>query len=100
MKEEDSDKDNLLSYIDTQISKYISKLTKSTPQQEVVDMPIEYEPGSWKLYIEYMYDYTDSNLSKNDLEDICRNHGLPTEGVKADLVQRLKIHSARVLASP
>ncbi|CAG8444546.1 2546_t:CDS:2 [Scutellospora calospora] len=43
---------------------------------------------------------TDSNLSKNNLEDICRNLGLPTEGVKADLVQRLKIHSARVLASP
>ncbi|CAG8750752.1 17684_t:CDS:2, partial [Racocetra persica] len=40
-----------------------------------------------------------SNLSKNDLEDICQNFGLPTEGVKADLVQRLKIHSARLLAN-
>ncbi|CAG8789188.1 34078_t:CDS:2, partial [Racocetra persica] len=33
---------------------------------------------------------TDSNISKNDLSDICRSLGISTEGNKADLVQRLK----------
>ncbi|CAG8561546.1 12397_t:CDS:2 [Racocetra fulgida] len=32
----------------------------------------------------------ESNLSKAVLEDICRGLGLATEGVKADLVQRIK----------
>ncbi|RIB06360.1 hypothetical protein C2G38_2046848 [Gigaspora rosea] len=33
---------------------------------------------------------TDSNISKNDLSDICHSLGMSTEGNKADLVQRLK----------
>ncbi|CAG8824301.1 24869_t:CDS:1, partial [Racocetra persica] len=33
---------------------------------------------------------TDSNISKNDLSDICHSLGVSTEGNKADLVQRLK----------
>ncbi|CAG8749505.1 10456_t:CDS:1, partial [Dentiscutata erythropus] len=34
-----------------------------------------------------------SNLSKSNLEDICRSLELLTEDVKVDLVQRLKLHS-------
>ncbi|CAG8600686.1 19524_t:CDS:1, partial [Cetraspora pellucida] len=33
---------------------------------------------------------SESNLSKAVLDDICRGLGLPTDGVKADLVQRIK----------
>ncbi|CAG8838144.1 22320_t:CDS:1, partial [Racocetra persica] len=41
-----------------------------------------------------------SNLSKTNLEDICQNLGLLTEGNKVDLVQRLKIHSAKSTSKP
>ncbi|CAG8638788.1 16320_t:CDS:2, partial [Racocetra persica] len=33
---------------------------------------------------------SDSNLSKNDLADICRSLGISSEGNKTDLVQRIK----------
>ncbi|CAG8684057.1 14889_t:CDS:2, partial [Dentiscutata erythropus] len=36
---------------------------------------------------------SESNLSKSDLEEICHSLGLPSEGVKADLIQRLRSHS-------
>ncbi|CAG8558977.1 8846_t:CDS:2, partial [Cetraspora pellucida] len=36
---------------------------------------------------------TKSNLSKNDLLEICSSLGLPTEGNKMDLVQKLKEYS-------
>ncbi|CAG8850665.1 28000_t:CDS:1, partial [Racocetra persica] len=36
---------------------------------------------------------TESNLSKSDLLEICSSLGLPTEGNKMDLVQKLKEYS-------
>ncbi|CAG8635578.1 15970_t:CDS:1 [Acaulospora morrowiae] len=34
----------------------------------------------------------DANISKNDLENVCQALGISTEGVKSDLVQRLRKH--------
>ncbi|CAG8778874.1 424_t:CDS:2 [Dentiscutata erythropus] len=42
----------------------------------------------------------ESNLSKEDLEELCRAFSISTEGVKADLVQRLKHFSAAVSKNP
>ncbi|RIB05866.1 hypothetical protein C2G38_2218518 [Gigaspora rosea] len=36
---------------------------------------------------------SDTNLSKNDLEEICRGLGIPTEGTKADLIQKIRDYS-------
>ncbi|CAG8501407.1 7969_t:CDS:1, partial [Dentiscutata erythropus] len=43
---------------------------------------------------------SESNLSKGDLEELCHAVGVSTEGVKADLVQRLKQLSSVVGQNP
>ncbi|CAG8605917.1 20605_t:CDS:2 [Dentiscutata erythropus] len=43
---------------------------------------------------------SESNLSKGDLEELCRAFGVSTDGVKADLVQRLKQLSSEVGQNP
>ncbi|CAG8649603.1 11556_t:CDS:1 [Acaulospora morrowiae] len=35
---------------------------------------------------------TDANISKTDLENVCQALGIATDGVKADLIQRLRKH--------
>ncbi|CAG8802822.1 7331_t:CDS:2, partial [Racocetra persica] len=37
---------------------------------------------------------SDTNLSKNDLEEICRGFRISTEGTKAELVQRIRDYSS------
>ncbi|RIB30579.1 hypothetical protein C2G38_2152359 [Gigaspora rosea] len=33
---------------------------------------------------------SDTNLSKSDLEEVCRDLGIPTEGMKADLIHKIR----------